>query len=1283
MSNKKPVIKYLHNGEYHYATVKDIGDLSLLASAVKTDLVSAINSIVLGGIDLPPDLLDQISNLKDSVENGGLNSLQMSQLIDEVNERVQEVKNNVEDALDAININVADLKVEYNETVENIQEKINEANGILTTTKDNLDNLRADLGQSDLNISAIERSVNALGLEIIDKVSKTEFELTEAVVQRHETEIKQNAEEISQRVSQEELSLATNRISDVESLVEQSAEEIKSKVTAQEMREEIEKIEKYNPNLLKNTRDWEDYWIEENDVTISTQTYRNCHILILEKNNVGFKQIVENLEIGRTYTVSVWAKSDNPNAKLFVETDAETIQMEQSDGDMTVSNDFVRYKAPFVASETEDSIKFIFTDMSASKGYLAAAKLETGVNMSGWQDHADDNYARIKFNETEIKQTKDSIQQTVTAIERIDGDLTSKETRLKQTEDGFEALAERVTETEGDASYAKSYIEQNADKIASSVSSLEVKDIANASIEDAYVSNRNLILNSDFSREWEDWTNYGNGFILSSVDGQSMAKITRTGLSADVVVTLTTNYFPVKDKDRIMFGFDFWSENIGSVDGANIIASIELYDASNVRVDFKNIAKPTSYLNGSITRVNETFVVDRQDVAKARLIFRLSRNGSVAFSHVVAQLGSIRATDWTPAPEDAKAIQVKNDTKFEQTDTEIGLRATKVEVEQLSGDLISYADSKFEIASDKISSSVTEVKQYTDATVDGIEIGGRNLAHSENIDYRYGTLTSNSTKNISGNGRWFIDIQAGFLPNTTYTISNKKVINEGSNGETLKVLIYNDVINSLVQSIGSFSSGGARTFTTSSNVKETDRMFIYISNGTTSGNFEIHEFKLEKGNKATDWQPAPEDHTSFTQASIETAIEGINLQYVRNDEITAKLNLSEEGVKIDGRLLEIDTHTKFNGNLTMNAGVIRGKDNGIIIDLNQGTMTLNKPLTIGTGSNVASKDDLNNIEIGGRNLVLNSSELEASGLDAVSGSRSEYRTINTGESYMDLEDGEVITISFDIEMKIAKANPKLQVCNSNVPGPVGIPPVVVDNQLQGAVGETINKRISFTTYAQRRSTPSYSYNTLEFYSVYDTNNFFRISKLKVERGNIATDWTEAPEDTQAKLDEKADVDLIDNIQDQLDDFVLIEGYEAEIGEINQALQDYKELIEAGGVSTDEAVKDIKALLDRTVIIENNLGEFTESWNFDVTEITMGEEGLFLGDSLTSMGIRIAPQVGSTPPRIDFVDNGTVVAVITGQYMRINRGIFVQSATIGEHKIETIAGGHTIWSWIPS
>ena len=168
---------------------------------------------------------------------------------------------------------------------------------------------------------------------------------------------------------------------------------------------------------------------------------------------------------------------------------------------------------------------------------------------------------------------------------------------------------------------------------------------------------------------------------------------------------------------------------------------------------------------------------------------------------------------------------------------------------------------------------------------------------------------------------------------------------------------------------------------------------------------------------------------------------------------------------------------------------------------------------------------------GGRNLVLNSSVLEASGLGATSGTRAEYQTINTGESYMDLEEGETITISFDIEMKIATKNPSLMVYNTNRPGLVGIPNVSVSNQIQGDVGEAINKRISFTTNATLRDSPKYSYNTLEFYSNYGSDNFYKISKLKVERGNKATPWTPAPKD----IVESDNHPLIDRINLLLDE----------------------------------------------------------------------------------------------------------------------------------------------------
>ena len=92
-----------------------------------------------------------------------------------------------------------------------------------------------------------------------------------------------------------------------------------------------------------------------------------------------------------------------------------------------------------------------------------------------------------------------------------------------------------------------------------------------------------------------------------------------------------------------------------------------------------------------------------------------------------------------------------------------------------------------------------------------------------------------------------------------------------------------------------------------------------------------------------------------------------------------KLNLSEEGVRIDGRLLEINSETHFNDDLVMNAGLIRSADGAINIDLNAGVINLSRPLTINAVPVATEEyveenltDTIKNIEVGGRNLLRNS-----------------------------------------------------------------------------------------------------------------------------------------------------------------------------------------------------------------------------------------------------------------------------------------------------------------------
>lgn len=159
---------------------------------------------------------------------------------------------------------------------------------------------------------------------------------------------------------------------------------------------------------------------------------------------------------------------------------------------------------------------------------------------------------------------------------------------------------------------------------------------------------------------------------------------------------------------------------------------------------------------------------------------------------------------------------------------------------------------------------------------------------------------------------------------------------------------------------------------------------------------------------------------------------------------------------------------------------------------------------------IAKIYDVVDLQIGGRNYILNSANLSVSGLGSSAGSRAEYRTIDVGQSYMNIENNTEVTISFDLEMTVNTANPTLMVYNSNRLGPK----MFVSKSLKftAAVGETIKQRCSVVTQITDRENPSLTTNTIEFYSTYDTSNWFKISNLKLEIGNKATDWSPAPED---------------------------------------------------------------------------------------------------------------------------------------------------------------------------
>ena len=150
-------------------------------------------------------------------------------------------------------------------------------------------------------------------------------------------------------------------------------------------------------------------------------------------------------------------------------------------------------------------------------------------------------------------------------------------------------------------------------------------------------------------------------------------------------------------------------------------------------------------------------------------------------------------------------------------------------------------------------------------------------------------------------------------------------------------------------------------------------------------------------------------------------------------------------------------------------------------------------------------NSINAIQIGGRNLLLNSKNIIVGGLNYADGSNKEYQNVNIGQTYMDVKAGEKVTISFDVQM--AKGN-SLQIYNNTIACKKTFSAVT----LIGIGTEKTRKSITVTIQDRPNAEVTQSTNFIEFYSIYGTSDWFEITNIKIERGTKATDWTPAIED---------------------------------------------------------------------------------------------------------------------------------------------------------------------------
>lgn len=148
-----------------------------------------------------------------------------------------------------------------------------------------------------------------------------------------------------------------------------------------------------------------------------------------------------------------------------------------------------------------------------------------------------------------------------------------------------------------------------------------------------------------------------------------------------------------------------------------------------------------------------------------------------------------------------------------------------------------------------------------------MQIGGRNLLAYSTIT-RIGSTGGGAdvewheadvgTGVIKHSGWQCLAFDVSLAPNTTYTLSAKAITNAHPDfSNCLSPFIWNSETGNPVQDFGKLDGGTPKTFTTNGNVNS-NHLFAINLGGTRSERI-IDCIKLEKGNKATDWTPAPED----------------------------------------------------------------------------------------------------------------------------------------------------------------------------------------------------------------------------------------------------------------------------------------------------------------------------------------------------------------------------------------------------------------------------------------
>ena len=1030
----KKTIKYLENGEYHDATVKDVGVIEELKTESKDNLVEAINEIFLGGGKGFSDLQQKVDESTQAAQNAQQAANNLQQKLDEVaqnvglsDEEVQKIINQaVEDAkraqaealqaykdaqkeLDdsmaqfmeeqkAINKELEQAKADIqgdidqkNTEIEQINTVIESTKSDLTATSARLASVRNDLTNAQMDWGKVRQEITNINGKLDSKMSNTDFDEYKERIERNETEITQTKNELQSKATKQDLDVLTGTVTTQGSSITQLAGKIEQKVSKDTLANDVDDFQVKKANIFTGTREFIGWEFSDKALgRVNDDIYNHAKVAELH-NGSNLSITVDGLEVGKTYSVSIFAKasanSNTSGVKVTVDNGKSysgLMRTVYTPHDTKVTTNWQRYYATIVASAT--TMKFVFDRSGMTSDitlYLNRPKLEVGGTVYAWEDNAQDIYKRVEHTEAQFDVYNDQISGIVKRQTETDKKIENVSSTFTQRADGIEANAKKYTNDK-----VTGLTEEFSGKLKATSQELstEYEKQTNAKIGALSDGGSNLILNSSFlvtdnngNATLENWRDTSSKVSLTKPNGLDGTWIKVNRATTGTALGARSNYFPVK-QGKLVVGVDVALDGTGNI--SPYVLRIEYYDVSNNRVNYEDITLHKLGLSASqITKSGSNFRYargvyktsnDRSDVAKACIVVPETITGyDMYLTNFFAKFSDVNDGTYEVNPLDQQASLIKQRTKIEQDSEKINLlntqteklgndiKATNTSVNVLKGEVdlkasqstvndltnrVAKNAADIKVFPDKIKSEVREVSKKVDGVndkVDNIKVGGTNLLKESLVP-----LTTSDIWIADGVSNQIVDDYVRIRGNGGNNRIYQPFSNNGLNADDYYSISFyagNDNNNDEFDvQVGTWSS--LQTVHVTGSFKQYKLENVWLG-GNPSFSFvapfgkvvRLKKIKLEKGNKATDWSPAPED----TDASIESV-----------------------------KTVAIQTKDGFD-RLTQKTGynASTGEFSKITTQINEGIK--------GVSSEVKSVSNrLDNLNVGGTNLLQNSGNLQ-------------------------------------------------------------------------------------------------------------------------------------------------------------------------------------------------------------------------------------------------------------------------------------------------------------------